>query len=72
MTARTKTEAACLAAAMSDLEYIGAVTGRDPIKRIRFVEERPYRLAGLDAQIAQARREMGEAKWQQLNKEWEA
>jgi len=26
--------------------------------------------ATLDRQIAQARREMGEAKWAELNKEW--
>lgn len=26
----------------------------------------------LDQQIARARREMGEARWQELNREWEA
>lgn len=30
----------------------------------------PEHIPSLDKQIARARREMGEARWRQLNKEW--
>lgn len=77
---RTRTEHAChvaaaeahrpFAPAASALEYIGLVTGRDPIKPPPPVDAQTYRTVGLDRQIARARREMGEARWAQLNAEW--
>ena len=50
MQNRTRTEYACLLAAMAERECAPTFT--------------------LDRQIEQARREMGEARWQQLQAEW--
>ena len=50
MPSKTRTEAACLLAALTDRSCEPTFT--------------------LDRQIEQARREMGEGRWKQLNSEW--
>lgn len=53
-------------------EALAMLAGREPIVPASPLETWPRAdFTGLDMLIAGARREMGEARWQELNAEWE-
>lgn len=56
--------------AASHIERIAALTGRKPIKAPKPLTVRVQWPAMMDARIAEARRDMGEERWAELNAEW--
>ena len=77
MTHGTRTEAACLAASMAEwgneeaeraARHYRAMT---PERRVELEADVPANpVLSLDGHIASARRDMGEARWAELNAEW--
>lgn len=57
---------------MNTLERIAALSGRKPIDWPNPVVVAVQWPAMMDARIAEARRDMGEERWAELNAEWKA
>jgi len=75
MASATRTLAACLLDAMhgeplTDMERLAIMAGREPIDAPKPLECHVHK-SGTPRLVREARLQMGEARWAELNAEWE-